>query len=757
MTPGSTVQSVPSSYRRQRWALFALFLVSFALRVCTPVSRPLQWHDRSIRFVDAVARADFGQTLYSEHPGVTVMWLSGLSQWGYYGLRSVLGQQPIHPLETDGRAYTGQVAAGLLPLALVISLGLVWGWRLLVRLAGRRLAWAATLLWTIDPFFLANAKVLHLDALLSTLMLLSTLYMLLYLRHRDHQSLLWSATLGGLALLTKTAALFLIPFFGLCLLAAQIARSPNDVNDSLARRLFDELIRPFVVWLLVICAVWVILWPAMWVRPGDVLDLLYQRGFVRHAVGGRPLPLLYRGEFVFGDPGVRFYLDGVLFRTTFLSLPFALVGLLGSVLKLVRGSLSSLSGASDQTQSKPRQERRLTLRGMFLLAAYVVFFFVQMSLGAGKDVRYLLPVFLVLDLLAAVGLLSWIEGISRLPILKRFGSAGIALVLLLIQAALVIPRFPYFGLHYNTLLGGVQAARQVFPVADFGEGLDLAGRYLDSLPDAPSLRVSTQYLANEMLAQYIRADISDVAQVRDEADFLVFGAQYNARSTNFPRWGEMWHVYKFHQPERVFSFDGLPYAWVYRARDNGSLPAPDTIPHPLAVHLGDAIHLRGYRLEPLSAAPGDALLLTLYWEATRPIADDYTVFTHLIGPSGELVTQQDNPPVRGTRPTSSWAGGERVTDTYELVLPADAPLGEYALSVGMYQSGSGERLIATTAEGASLPQNQVTLTTVSVRAVVPWWRWALTVSWLLVIGLGCVTQKKKGGTLNRSALSSARQ
>jgi hypothetical protein len=584
MTPSSDLKPIPFPSRWHRWALVALFLVSFAVRACYPVSRPLQWHDRSIRFVEAVVHADFDQTLYSEHPGVTVMWLSGMSQWGYYGLRTILGQHPISPADTSGRAYPGQVVAGLFPLALMISLGLVWGWRLLVRLAGRRVAWTATLLWALDPFFLANSKVLHLDALLSTLMLLSTLYMLLYLRQRDRQSLLWSATLGGLALLTKTAALFLIPFFGLCLLVAQTDQSLQSPTRSLAQRVFDALIRPFVLWLLVALAVWVALWPAMWVRPGDVLDLLYQRGFVRHAIGGRPLPLLYRGEFIFGDPGVRFYLDGLLFRTTLLSLPFALLGSLGSIVYLMKEGLAFFAHRTFETAAKPRSRPKLSQRDVFLLTAYVVFFLAQMSLGAGKDVRYLLPVFLVIDLLAAIGLLWWVDGISRVSIFKRTSRRGLLTALLLIQAFLVLPRFPYFGIHYNQLLGGVRAARQVFPLAEYGEGLDRAGRYLDSLPEAPSLGVSTQYLANEMLAQYMRADIFDVAQTRDEADFLVFGTQYNARSQNFPRWGEMWNVYKFRQPERVISFDGLPYAWIYRTRNSSLISASDSdaIPHPLA-------------------------------------------------------------------------------------------------------------------------------------------------------------------------------
>ncbi len=719
--PNATT-TIQSPSRGERWALLGLFLLVLLPRLVYPASRPLQWHDRSIRFVEAVGQGNLDDTLYSEHPGVTVMWLSGLSQWGYYGLREVLGQQPPHPADTGGRAYTDQVAVALLPLALLIAVGVVWSWHLLARLADRRVAWMAALLWALDPFFMANSKVVHLDPLLSTLMWLSALYMLLYLRRRARRALLWSALLGGLALLTKTVALFLIPFFGLCLLLDWPwgLRSKPELAEGL-RRWGRSLLAPLALWLLVALAVWVALWPAMWVRPGDVLELLYQRGFVRHAIGGRPLPLLYRGQVVFGDPGPRFYLDGVLFRTTFLTLPFALVGLLAGF--------------------GPRVGRSwFRSRERFLLAAYVVFFFTQMCLGSGKDVRYLLPLFMAVDVLAAVGLLWWAEGMvalvrsrARVGPPRRFASL-LAVVLLLLQAVLVLPHFPYFGLHYNALLGGVDGVRPIFPLADFGEGLDLAGRYVDGLPEAASLRVGTQYLANEMLAQYMRADIYDVDAVEDNVDLLVFGTQYNARRTDFPRWGEMWEVYQFRQPERVFYLEGWPYAWVYRTGEAAQPPDKGT----LDVRLGKAIRLVGYRLAPRRVVPGESLRLTLYWQATGPIEGDYTVFTHLVGPDGTLVAQQDNPPGRGARPTSGWEVGELIEDPYELALPADAPSGDYSLSVGMYDPLSGDRLAARAADGAALPENRVVLETVPIRPLVPGWRRGLALGWLALVGLGCL-------------------
>jgi hypothetical protein len=138
----------------------------------------------------------------------------------------------------------------------------------------------------------------------------------------------------------------------------------------------------------------------------------------------------------------------------------------------------------------------------------------------------------------------------------------------------------------------------------------------------------------------------------------------------------------------------------------------------------------GYRLSQREIAPGDTLLLTLYWRAEATVGETYTVFTHLQGPGGELIAQQDNPPVRGTRPTDGWVPGQLVEDPYEIKVPPDAAPGGYTLSVGMYDPTTLERLPALGADGERLADSRVDLSTVRVRPVVPTWRWIASGGWL---------------------------
>jgi hypothetical protein len=105
---------------------------------------------------------------------------------------------------------------------------------------------------------------------------------------------------------------------------------------------------------------------------------------------------------------------------------------------------------------------------------------------------------------------------------------------------------------------------------------------------------------------------------------------------------------------------------------------------------------------------------------------------------GTLVAQQDNPPVRGTQPTTEWKTGVLVEDPYEIRLPSDAAVGDYVLSTGMYDTATMERLPAHGAGRERLPEDRVVLGRVRVEPVVPWWRWALTFVWLMLASAGGV-------------------
>jgi 4-amino-4-deoxy-L-arabinose transferase-like glycosyltransferase len=101
----------------------------------------------------------------------------------------------------------------------------------------------------------------------------------------------------------------------------------------------------------------------------------------------------------------------------------------------------------------------------------------------------------------------------------------------------------------------------------------------------------------------------------------------------------------------------------------------------------------------LSLKAQDSFTLSLYWQAAGPTTQPYTVFTQLIAADGFNRTGQDNPPVWSTYPTTAWQPGERITDKYELTLPAGTPPGDHRLHLGWYQAATGQRVPVLDATG----------------------------------------------------------
>jgi len=90
--------------------------------------------------------------------------------------------------------------------------------------------------------------------------------------------------------------------------------------------------------------------------------------------------------------------------------------------------------------------------------------------------------------------------------------------------------------------------------------------------------------------------------------------------------------------------------------------------------------------------PGSDLKVTLYWEALRPVSEEYTVFVHLRGQDGSLMAQDDYPPLKNLYPTYYWGEGQTVPDPRTLSVPGDVAPGWYRLEVGLYRSGDDQRL-----------------------------------------------------------------
>ena len=100
------------------------------------------------------------------------------------------------------------------------------------------------------------------------------------------------------------------------------------------------------------------------------------------------------------------------------------------------------------------------------------------------------------------------------------------------------------------------------------------------------------------------------------------------------------------------------------------------IHHPLETSLGP-ITLLGADLNRREAAPGDAVLLTTFWQADRQPAQDLTVHLALLANDGSPVAGYDLPPAARWHPASTWQQGDVWRGQHMLNIPADLDSGDY--------------------------------------------------------------------------------
>jgi len=120
--------------------------------------------------------------------------------------------------------------------------------------------------------------------------------------------------------------------------------------------------------------------------------------------------------------------------------------------------------------------------------------------------------------------------------------------------------------------------------------------------------------------------------------------------------------------------------------------------HPVRVEFRKGVALAGYSLVDEKVAPGRVLRLTLFWECGDALEEDYKVFVHLVDEEGQIIGQRDSEPVGGSRPTTTWVQGERITDNYGILVPDSAVEGEYRLLMGIYLPTTGERMLVLSSD-----------------------------------------------------------
>lgn len=251
---------------------------------------------------------------------------------------------------------------------------------------------------------------------------------------------------------------------------------------------------------------------------------------------------------VVNDPGWLFYPFVLTIKSTPLLFPFAVVGMV---------LLWKHRRHSDR-------DARHFKTGLAIFAC-VVLFTVCLSATSKKFSRYLLPAFLLLDVLAAIGIVETLRWIGAWLNVYRGGQPqGLKILIASVagvgffffQILPVLSLHPYYGTYYN-LCWKVTDITKIITVGE-GSGVDIAANYLNNKPNPESLVVQVSPLASEFVKNYFhgyayRAD-KETGLSPDYEVVYIRDSQIGRVPQTGARNGEL---------EAVITLNGMEHVWIY--------------------------------------------------------------------------------------------------------------------------------------------------------------------------------------------------
>jgi hypothetical protein len=662
------------------------------------------WVRRSMLFLRALLEGNpSGTILETGHPGITTVWAGTAGLVFKYLVGALVTrtspsraalQQLLNPVPLYWQVGVDDLVATRVPMALLTALGVVGIYVLTRKLFGSQVAFAGAFLVAFDPFYLAHSRMILSDVLLATFMSLSVYSFMVYFWSRPSLTyLIISGVMAGLAFLTKSPALFLVPYIASMTIVTNLTGDGSSGRAVSIRHIMGVL----MVWGIIAGLTFVALWPAMWSSPVEVI-LKITREVERHEPFHPALLFSFwpKSNYLLGRlPRFLSYPLILLFRIT----PAMLVGVAAAAFFLGEDCyrhLRSISARGIKLRQTLKgwasymiEERETTQRVILLwLGAYVLLFVVSMSFSTNTPVRYILPVFPSLALIAVVGLCQLVERAAKavqwLPWkLAAKGMVGLAMVLIF-QAGFSLPHHPYYFTYYNPLVGGSWTAPQVLLVGE-GEGFDRAARYLNGKKNAVNLKASARPpagFAPFFVGQTVPFHWGKTYNVMpwyaaDYSIFYIYQWQKGRPNAATARY------FRSLEPEHTVRLKGIDYAWVYKTPKE----IPDSVipaQHIQQAQFGDCMLLRGYDIDANQVAHDGKLGINLYWQCSCPISENYGVFLKLLNGARHIWGQQESRPLSDGLPTSRWEEAVVVRDGREIeVLPGTLP-GPYLIEVILY-------------------------------------------------------------------------
>ncbi len=520
------------------------------------------WVISGSNYYYALTHKDFANTIYDYHPAVTTIWMVTAGMLSYFPEYRGFGQgyfdvrKPKFEefMRSHGKNVIDLVRNSRLFQATLLTALATLGFFLLQLLVDRRVALLSIALAMNAPFFLGHSRLLNHEGMLAMFVLVSLLSMQVYLyKERKSVYLLVSGAAFGLAQLTKSSSIVVIGVVGLMLFMELFKQDENSLGLKIWRA-----VKTFAGWMAVAAIVYVVLWPGMWVAPGEMLYGVFGNAF-SYAFQGARLDVtkeLRPSSFnlVANYSVIVQYMQRWFISSTLISW----LGLLLAIAMLF----------SKDRDLLPVSERFTIGNLIFIAALFILMFGVAQGRNAPQ---YILSSYVALDVAAGIGwgyFLVWVK--KRLVVLE---SALVNLVLFILLTALqlgnALPYYPYYFTYKNSLISKPT-------LYGYGEGLDQAAAYFAQKPSADEIRA---YVYNGMgtfsyffpgkttvlkKIYLINEDYSKITSDMKISDYLVL---YTAAQKAMPESVDLLSALQNVQPEKIIYINGLEYVSIYKISD----------------------------------------------------------------------------------------------------------------------------------------------------------------------------------------------
>ena len=394
--------------------VFVLFVVSrmFSLGHDNFNTDVWRWKARTYDFGNGVFQGDFKKTIQVYHPGVSLMWV-GSAGVKFYNLQKDLVKKETG--EAELTSIFGLDFFQKLFIVLVTGFTIASIFYSLRLLFGVTYATISIALISLEPFFVALSRVIHLEGLMSIFLLAAFVWFYFYLENKfKTRYLVLAAFFSALALLTKSSAFFIVLFT--ILMAFTF--------NTFSRKAFTQVGK----YLLLVVLFFFILWPGMWVAPGEALKAYTTGIFTVGVEGGHEQ--FYFGKFTL-DPGPTFYPIVFVFRSSV----YVLIGLIGYLITF--------------RKIKDQKLKVFTLYALLFTLIYAV----EVTIPSKKLDRYLLPSIISSCLVGAAFYSTLLEKLSKSRVNRKVIFSFLLFAPSVLTAVILHPDYLSY---YNPLVGGLR-------------------------------------------------------------------------------------------------------------------------------------------------------------------------------------------------------------------------------------------------------------------------------------------------------------